>query len=254
MTSNQIAWLVVAIVIVLLVVLVVVALSRRSRAKAEARRREALRSEFGAEYDRVVDRTGDARRADQELAERQRRYRTYSIRELSDQQRRAFTDDWQRLQASFVDRPGLALGEADRLVADLLRARGFPMTDAETAAADLSVEHADAVQAFRQGHAIAVSGTSDAEQMRVGMLLFRQVVEQLLSTDGRVVDLRTPPPEPSVPNLGTANPARIQTPGPGAYPAGTDPRGYPAPGYPTAGGTYPGDGADGWQQPPPPSR
>lgn len=246
MTSNQIAWLVVAIVIVLLVIFVVVALSRRSRAKAAARRREELRTTFGAEYDRVVGRTGDQRRADAELAERQRRYRTYSIRELSDQQRRAFADDWQRLQASFVDRPGLALGDADRLVADLLRTRGFPMTDAETAAADLSVEHADAVQAFRQGHAIAVSGTTDAEQMRIGMLLFRQVVEQLLSTDGRVVDLRTPAAEPAAPTIGTANPGRTQMPGPagtypaGTYPAGTDPRSYPGDGYP-------GDGSD-WRQ------
>ena len=53
------------------------------------------------------------------------------------------------MQARFVDSPGAAVGEADRLVIAVLRERGYPMDDFDQRAADISVDHADVVENYR---------------------------------------------------------------------------------------------------------
>ena len=73
MSTGAIIGIVIAVIVVVAVVVVASAEMRRAR----------LRRQFGPEYDRLVEKLGSRRKADAELAERQRRVQALSIRELS---------------------------------------------------------------------------------------------------------------------------------------------------------------------------
>ena len=60
------------------------------------------------------------------------------------------------VQARFVDDPKGAVSDADGLVARLMQARGYPMSDFEQRAADISVDHPRVVSNFRAGHEIVL--------------------------------------------------------------------------------------------------
>jgi hypothetical protein len=58
---------------------------------------------------------------------------------------------WRRVQAQFVDDPRTAVVEADRLIEDVMRARGYPVEDSHRRLDDLSVDHAQVVHHYRAG-------------------------------------------------------------------------------------------------------
>ena len=105
-----------------------------------SRRRHAnLRERFGPEYDRTVEAVGPAR-ADAVLRERTERVSRFDLRKLTRDQADAFVREWRRVQGRFVDDPGLAVGEADQLVTQVMTARGYPLEDFDRRADDLSVK------------------------------------------------------------------------------------------------------------------
>ena len=61
----------------------------------KTRRTKQLRSTFGPEYNRTVRREGDAARAEQLLAEREKRVKKLEIRPLTAEQRNEFADQWE---------------------------------------------------------------------------------------------------------------------------------------------------------------
>jgi hypothetical protein len=147
------------------------------------RRRAALRSQFGPEYDRVVNETGDPRRADADLALRAKRVSKYTIRPLTPERSRYFSDAWRRVQTIFVDNPSAAVADADALVTELMSARGYPMTDFERRVDDLSVDHAKVVHHYRDAHAIAEQqsrGAVSTEDLRQAVVHYRALFEDLL--------------------------------------------------------------------------
>lgn len=160
------------------------------------RRRHArgLRKRFGPEYDRVVDRTGNTRRAEDELLRREERVKKFDIHPLTSEQRAHFSEAWRRVQASFVDQPARAVAEADELVTEAMQKRGYPMGDFEQRAEDLSVDHPQVVTNYREGHALALRsdrGEADTEHLRQAMVHYRALFEDLLdepTTDGRSKD------------------------------------------------------------------
>jgi hypothetical protein len=82
-----------------------------------------------------------------------------------------------------VDDPKAALLEADRLVRELMQARGYPMADFERCASDLSVDHAGVVEHFRAAQAIADAdrrGQADTEALRRALVHYRALFEELL--------------------------------------------------------------------------
>jgi hypothetical protein len=167
----------IVIALVLLVVAAAVVLVLRRRRSAE------LRSSFGPEYDRTVETTGKRRQAEKDLADRQARHAQLEIRPLTAASRQRYLTAWEGVQSRFVDRPVLALSEADTIVTQLLGERGFPTGDTRTSEEMLSVEHAHVLDSFRAGHAIEQANTStrsDTEQVRQGMLHFRTVFEAML--------------------------------------------------------------------------
>jgi hypothetical protein len=171
------------IVIGLLVALAVIVIAFVVMQK---RRSDALHSKFGPEYERLVRQHGDARHAESELATRMDRVKHLHIKPLDEEHRARFADAWRADQARFVDDPKGAVVEADRLVADLMQFRGYPVGDFEQRAADVSVDHPHVVENYRVAHDIAVRqqrGEASTEDLRVAMVHYRALFEDLLETD-----------------------------------------------------------------------
>jgi hypothetical protein len=175
--STNVLIVVAAAVIVLLVILLVAMVVNRKR------RSQRLRQQFGPEYERVVLQQGDARHAETVLAQREKRVEKLSIRHLSKADRERYAADWAVVQRRFVDDPSLAAGEAETLVTAVMAARGYPMSDFEQRAEDVSVSYPRVVQNYRQARAISLrhgQGQATTEELRQAMVYFRSLFEELL--------------------------------------------------------------------------
>jgi hypothetical protein len=150
---------------------------------AERRRRERLRTRFGPEYERTLRDAGDPRRAESMLERREKRVGRYQIRALSADESQRFGQAWRLLQARFVDDPSAAVREADTLVTELMTVRGYPMTEFDRRAEDLSVDHPTVVQHYREAHGIAERDAGHAastEDLRQAVVHYRALFEDLL--------------------------------------------------------------------------
>jgi hypothetical protein len=77
----------------------------------------------------------------------------------------------------------MAVSHADKLVQEVMTARGYPMGDFEQRAADISVDHAAVVDNYRAAHAVAVrdrSNQASTEDLRQAMVHYRALFEELL--------------------------------------------------------------------------
>ena len=149
------------------------------------RRTENLRTQFGgAEYDRTLKEEGSRRHAEAGLKERNERVESLAIRPLASGDRVRFVESWSRIQARFVDGPGGAVTEADQLLGDVMSTRGYPVSDFEQRAADISVDHPLVLQNYRTAHEIAVrqtQGKATTEDLRQAMIHYRTLFEELVS-------------------------------------------------------------------------
>jgi hypothetical protein len=169
--------------IVLIVVAVVVAAG--AWMYLQRRRTEGLREQFGPEYDHAVTESGGRGRAESELQARAERVEQLNIQPLSGEDRARFSESWRSVQAQFVDDPAGAVGQADRLVADVMQTRGYPVGDFEQRASDISVDHPHVVENYRAAHAIALRnerGEASTEDLRQSMVHYRSLFEDLLGT------------------------------------------------------------------------
>lgn len=172
------------ILVIVLIALVVVGLL-----VAKQRRSQQLQQGFGPEYDRTVEeRGGDRREAEAELLERRERREKFEIRDLDDDTRERYTERWRAAQRRFVDEPGPAVAEADALVIEVMRDRGYPVADEfEQRAADVSVDHPEVVEHYRAAHGIssrASAGEASTEDLRQSMVHFRALFAELLGYEG----------------------------------------------------------------------
>lgn len=171
--------------IIILVVAIVAALAIIAAAWMfmQKKRTEQLQSRFGPEYQRMVETDGDRRRAEAVLLERQKRIEKLDIRPLSAEDQRRFEQAWIREQARFVDDPKGAVAEADQLIGQAMRARGYPVGDFEQRAADISVDHPMVVENYRIAHDIALRdrrNEAETEDLRKAMVHYRSLFEDLL--------------------------------------------------------------------------
>jgi hypothetical protein len=151
-------------------------------------RTKHLRSKFGPEYERLLDRYGNQSKAEEDLLHRERRVERLHIRELDADEGARFGNAWRDEQARFVDSPHEAVANADRLVEELMKARGYPVGEFEQRAADISVDHPLVVDNYRAAHNLASrSGRGDAstEDLRQAMVHYRALFEDLLKRDVR---------------------------------------------------------------------
>jgi hypothetical protein len=168
------------ILAVLVVVLALVAILFWTR----SRRRQNLKAQFGPEYARAVHEAGDERKAEQILAERQKRVSSYTIKPLSSEMRGHFVEAWRTVQSHFVDDPKYAVTRADDLLGEIMLARGYPVHDFDQRAEDLSVDHPHVVEHYRIAHDIADKhshGDASTEDLRTAMIHFRALFDDLVN-------------------------------------------------------------------------
>jgi len=173
MTASQITIVVVAAVVVAAIAYLVY----------RQQRTQSLKGRFGPEYDRAVDSYGDQARAESVLTKREKRVEKLDIHPLTPQESSRFTAEWKTVQMRFVDDPAAAIGDADRLVAQLMSARGYPMVDFEQRAADISVSHPEVVEHYRVAHEIAQKHRQrpvSTEELRKAFLHYRDLFGSLL--------------------------------------------------------------------------
>ena len=152
----------------------------------DRKRSHELQRRFGPEYERAMDEARGRREAEAELRAREERVEHMEIRPLPTSATRDFADRWQRVQAIFVDDPRVAFQQADGLVIEVMRQRGYPVDEFDQRANDLSVDHPDVVQHYREAHAIAMADpeeSSDTEELRRGMVHYRALFVELLTPD-----------------------------------------------------------------------
>ncbi len=145
--------------------------------------RASLRQKFGPEYERAVQQQGSERKAQANLADRQERFEKLNIRDLDRMEREHFSKQWESVQSRFVDSPRGAVAEADDLVSSLMKTRGYPVTDFDQRAADISVDHPRLVENYRSGHDIALrvgKNGASTEDLRTAMIHYRSLFEELV--------------------------------------------------------------------------
>jgi hypothetical protein len=165
--------------VVILVIAVIAWLYVRKRRSTTAN----LRLKFGPEYERAVLAHGSERKAETKLADREERVAKLTIRDLDPMEREGFSKRWESLQSRFVDSPKGAVTEAEDLVSSLMKARGYPLSDFDQRAADISVDHPRLVENYRSAHEIALrvgKDQSSTEELRTAMIHYRSLFEELV--------------------------------------------------------------------------
>jgi hypothetical protein len=158
---------------------------------ARRKRSERLHDHFGSEYDHTVQALGDEKKAQTELEERQKHIKALDIRPLSVSERERYLADWTAVQSKFVDEPGQAIVDADRLIMEVMQMRAYPVSDFEQRAADVSVSYPALVSNYRAAREIAIKNEqhqADTEELRQAVIYYRSLFEELLETGAVVVE------------------------------------------------------------------
>jgi len=146
-------------------------------------RTRRLKDEFGPEYDRAVEEIGDQKDAEEALEKRQDQLSNFQIRELLTIEKKQFLKKWRDVQAGFVEKPGGEVQEADRLVTEVMLARGYPMVQFGKRVENLSVNHPELVSQYRQAHSVAEKkhrSETSIEELRQAMINYQMIFEKLL--------------------------------------------------------------------------
>lgn len=176
MDQRQFTILIAVIAVFIVIAVISFVLARKKRS-------HQLRERFGPEYDRVVRKEGEVRRAEGVLEMRAQRRQKFELRPLTAAAGSEFSERWRMVQAEFVDDPKGSVSQADQLVSEVMRARGYPMADFEQRAADVSVDHPVVVENYRAAHDIALRhsrGQASTEDLRKAMVHYRSLFEELL--------------------------------------------------------------------------
>jgi hypothetical protein len=176
------------VIVIIIAVIVILAIGAAIYRLTQKRRTDRLHERFGPEYDRAVERADDRRGAESELIEREKRHKEFELRTLDAGQQRQFEQRWSDVQRDFVDGPAQAVRHADRLVVDVMSARGYPVDDFDQRADDLSVRYPKVTQHYREARRIAGAnerGEAGTEELRTAVTSYRSLVDALLhDSDG----------------------------------------------------------------------
>jgi hypothetical protein len=167
-----------SVIVIAIVIAAAIILGRK-------RRSEKLRTRFGnAEYDRAVQQGDSRQHAEAGLDKRTDRVESFHIKALGLGDRGRFVESWSKMQARFVDSPGDAVTEADHLLGEVMSTRGYPVSDFEQRAADISVNYPLVLENYRLAHGIAVhqtNGQASTEDLRQAMIHYRALFDELVS-------------------------------------------------------------------------
>ena len=180
MNDTRIIWVVIALAVIAAIVVASVMRVRQTR-----ERTRLLRERFGPEYDRAVRQFG--RRGEAVLGSRLERVEKAQLRELGEADRSRFSRQWTEIQAQFVDNPSAAVGRANDLIKEVMRARGYSADEGfEQRAADLSVDHPEVVEHYRAARSLSQKRPEEGrntEQLRQAVVHYRALFADLLQPD-----------------------------------------------------------------------
>ncbi len=171
------------LIMILAAIVVVVAVGLIAWITTLILRSRRLKKKFGPEYNYTMDRLGDRRTTEADLHEREKRVVGLDIHPLDDHKKDQYHAEWSEILASFVDNPPLAVERANRLVTEVMIARGFPVADFEQRVADISVLYPDAAPKYRQANSItskSLDGNASTEELRQAMVDYHSLFDQLL--------------------------------------------------------------------------
>jgi hypothetical protein len=153
---------------------------------ARRKRSERYHDKFGTEYDHSVKTLGNEKKAQTDLDGRVKHVGTLNIRPLSIGERERYMADWTAVQTKFVDEPGQAVVDADRLIMEVMQKRDYPISDFEQRAADISINYPALVSNYRAAQVIAIKNKqneADTEELRQAMIYYRSLFDELLGTE-----------------------------------------------------------------------
>jgi AcrR family transcriptional regulator len=186
---NAIGWVVLVVVVIVVIGLVAILLNRRTS-------KAALRERFGPEYEREVQERGSESDAVAHLRDVATRRDELEIRQLTPEESARFSARWDQVQAQFVDSPGRALEQADRLVTDTMRERGYPVDDFDERAELVAADHPEVVSHYRAAHAARQEHHGDqesaTEEFRQAFVHYRALFEELVDTGAQADGVDAP--------------------------------------------------------------
>lgn len=171
-------WIAIVAMAALIIIGLIAVGVRRSRTAA-------LREHFGSEYDRAMKQSGSRTAAEDRLVARTEEVKQFDIRPLTASERTGYINDWKTIEGHFVERPTTAVVEADELITNVMRTRGYPMADFEKYSELLSVKHPRVVEHYRAGHASIdahARGAASTEDLRQAMLHYHALFEDLVES------------------------------------------------------------------------
>jgi FtsZ-interacting cell division protein ZipA len=172
-------------VLIVVIAIAVIALAIAAWIVVQKNRTRRLRGRFGPEYDRAVAEAGSRHKAEDVLDARRKRVAKFTLTPLTPEQQNRFGREWTAVQTRFVDDPVSAVADANRLVKEVMQARGYPVTDFDQRAADLSVDHPVVVSNYRAAREIALraeSGKASTEDLRKAVVYYRDLFQELLAS------------------------------------------------------------------------
>jgi hypothetical protein len=172
-------WVIVVVAVVVAIALAAVAMGQRRSA--------ALKRHFGPEYDRIVDEKGDRRTAEAELRDRAKRRNALELHELSHDAVSDYSAQWRDVQSDFVNDPRQAVADADGLVREVMRERGYPVDGFDERLEMVSVDHPELAENYRVAHAVQRrSGAASIDDLREAFQRYRALFEDLLADSAGV--------------------------------------------------------------------
>ncbi len=185
---NTFGWIIIGLVAVVLAALA--SLTIRNRRTGRLRRR------FGPEYERVIEETSSRREGERQLTEVAERRDSLTIRPLDAASRSRYCEQWEVVQARFVDEPARAVNDADALITSVLSDRGYPVEDFGERTSLVGVDHPEVVRHYRAARADHLERRDgeepDTEQQRVEFVHYRELFHALVKdeerSDGHSVD------------------------------------------------------------------
>jgi hypothetical protein len=145
-------------------------------------RRAALKRRFGDEYARAVEEYGSEAAAVRALRAREARVARLPLHSLNDRQRNAIDQEWLKTRALFIESPLRAVRTANHLVKTMMRERGYREEMFEQRLADLSVDHAPLVSAYRAARELTEQESDPrnaTENLRRAMINYDTIIQEL---------------------------------------------------------------------------
>jgi hypothetical protein len=178
-----------AVVIVAAVILVIVGVA----AAVGLQRRRQLDELFDSEYAEPRS-AGEERSSEGGQTASETGRSALELRSLPAAARDRYQAAWDRAQSSFVDRPALALHDADSLIASVMAEVGYPAERLEQQSGLAPVEHTehsaeqssllDRYRIARRVNLRADSPETSTDELRHAFVEYRAIFDQLLSGAG----------------------------------------------------------------------